>query len=119
MAEGRYADWNVRKVAESFATKRPKHVWFENSPNDYYTSLRSWAHLCANQLSMMELEERQLVIFMYNLGMDNVGVKTFDPSNNKQPSDFSPTEAHATQQPALDIAPGGKLGPNDSYGGTD
>ena len=105
MAEGRYADWNVRMVAESFASKRPKHEWFENSPNDYYTSLRSWAHICANQLHMMELEERQLIIFMYSLGMDNIGVKTFDPSNTRDPSDFVPSEAHNTQQAPLDIQP--------------
>ena len=113
MAEGRYADWNVRQVAQSFASKRHKHVWFENSPNDYYTSLRSWAHICANQLNMMELEERQLVIFMYSLGMDNIGVKTFDPSDAKAPNDFEPSEAHTTQQAALDIQPN-----NDSFGGT-
>ena len=125
MAEGRYADWNVRQVAQSFASKRPKHVWFENSPNDYYTSLRSWAHICANQLNMMELSERQLIIFIYALGMDNVGVKTFDPSdasgppNDYEPSEahpeveiFEPSEAHTTQQAALDIQP------NDSFGGT-
>ena len=105
MAEGRYADWNVRQVADSFASKRPKHEWFENSPNDYYTSLRSWAHICANQLNMMELEERQLIIFMYSLGMDNIGVKTFDPSDTRDPSDFVPSEAHNTQQAALDIQP--------------
>ena len=95
MAEGRYADWNVRMVAESFAKKRPKHEWFENSPNDYYTSLRSWAHICANQLHMMELSERQLIVFMYALGMEHTGVKTFDPSDNKTPSDYTPSEGHA------------------------
>ena len=119
MAEGRYADWNVRMVAQSFATKRPKQQWFENNPDDYYTSLRSWAHLCAHQLNMMQLEERQLIVFCYHLGMDNIGVKTFDPSDNKMPSDYEPSEAHASQQPALDIAPGGRLGPTESYGGTD
>jgi|TARA_Y100000034_G_scaffold126184_1_gene177043 hypothetical protein len=95
MAEGRYADWNVRMVAESFATKRPKHEWFENNPDDYSTSLRSWAHICAHQLHMMELEERQLIIFMYALGMDNIGVETFDPTNARAPSDFTPSEGRA------------------------
>ena len=53
----------------------------------------------------MELEERQLIIFMYSLGMDNIGVKTFDPSDTRDPSDFVPSEAHNTQQAALDIQP--------------
>ena len=105
MAEGRYADWNVRMVAESFATKRPKHEWFENNPDDYSTSLRSWAHICAHQLHMMELEERQLIIFMYALGMEHTGVKTFDPNNIQQQSDYVPSEGDKMNQAPLDIQP--------------
>jgi len=114
MAEGRYADWNVRLVAESFATKRPKMEWFENNPDDYNTSLRSWAHICAHQLHMMELQERQLIIFMYALGLEHIGVETFDPNNTRVPSDYVPSEADAYNAPGsfedyntppLDITP--------------
>ena len=64
---------------------------------------------------MMELEERQLIIFMYSLGMDNIGVKTFDPSNTRQPNDYVPSEGDKLNTPPLDIAPGGHLGPKDGY----
>ena len=29
MAEGRWADWQVRQIAENMAEKRPKRDWFE------------------------------------------------------------------------------------------
>ena len=64
MPEGRWADWQVREIAESFGDKRPKREWFD-SDDRYYTSLKSWAHLCAHQLHTLILEERQLVIFLY------------------------------------------------------
>lgn len=95
MAEGRYADWMVRKAAEAFAAKRPKREWFETHPDDYYTSLKSWSHICAHMLWDMELEERQLIIFIHHLGMEHIGVETFDPQDKgryTQDSDFSPNE---------------------------
>ena len=30
MAEGRWADWQVRQIAENVAEKRPKREWFEH-----------------------------------------------------------------------------------------
>ncbi len=42
MAEGRWADWQVRQIAENLAEKCPKRTWFEREPKDYYTSLKSW-----------------------------------------------------------------------------
>ena len=95
MPEGRYADWMVRQTAEAFATKRPKRDWFENNPDDYYTSLKSWSHICAHMLHNLELEERQLIIFIHHLGMEHVGVKTFDPQDKgrREPaSDYEPQE---------------------------
>ena len=53
----------------------------------------------------MQLEERQLIIFIHHLGVEHVGVQTFDPQHKGRQSDFVPTEAHASQQPALDIQP--------------
>ena len=101
MAEGRWADWQVRQLAENLAEKRPKRDWFEIASghpadrNDYATSLKSWSHICARQLYSMELEERQLIIFIYYLGSEHVGVETFDPQDKgkRQPStDFKPHE---------------------------
>ena len=43
----------------------------------------------------MELEERQLIIFIHHLGIEHVGVVTFDPQDKgrySQQSDFSPSE---------------------------
>jgi hypothetical protein len=43
----------------------------------------------------MELEERQLIIFVHHLGIEHVGVKTFDPQDKgryAQQSDFVPHE---------------------------
>jgi hypothetical protein len=43
----------------------------------------------------MELEERQLIIFIHHLGIEHVGVVTFDPQDKgryAQQSDFTPSE---------------------------
>jgi hypothetical protein len=94
MAEGRWADWQVRQIAENLAEKCPKRAWFEREPKDYYTSLKSWSHICARQLHSMELEERQLIIFVHHLGIEHVGVQTFDPQDKGLVTDFRPNESH-------------------------
>ena len=53
----------------------------------------------------MELEERQLIIFIHHLGIEHVGVQTFDPQDTRQHSDFVPTEGDAYNAPPLDIKP--------------
>ncbi len=88
---GAWSDWQVREIAHNFATKRPKREWFKMS-GDYLTSLKSWAHLCARQLSSMALEERQLLIFVYHMGLEHVGVQTFDPQDKGIKSEFEPSE---------------------------
>ena len=55
MAEGRWADWQVRQIAENVAEKRPKREWFKQDQEQYLTSLRSWSHITACMLSSMEL----------------------------------------------------------------
>jgi len=40
----------------------------------------------------MQLEERQLIIFIHHLGIEHVGVQTFDPQDTRQYSDFVPHE---------------------------
>ena len=102
MAEGRWGDWQVRLIAENLAEKCPKRAWFEdnNDNEDYFTSLKSWSHITARQLYSMELEERQLIIFVHHLGIEHVGVETFDPQDKgryAQQSDFVPSEADAYQ----------------------
>ena len=109
MAEGRWADWQVRIIAENMAEKRPKRDWFEDDENQkgYLTSLKSWSHITARQLYSMELEERQLIIFVHHLGIEHVGIETFDPQDKgryAQQSDFVPSEADAHNTPRLDIA---------------
>ena len=94
MAEVRLADWQVRQIAENMADKRPKITWFEREPGDYYTSLKSWSHICARQLHYMELEERQLIIFVHHLGIEHVGVQTFDPQDKGIKDDYRPNESH-------------------------
>ena len=102
MAEGRWADWQVRLIAENMAEKRPKREWFENGDDDvdykdYFTSLKSWSHITARQLYSMELEERQLIIFIHHLGIEHVGVETFDPQDKGRSalkSDFRPHEGN-------------------------
>ena len=93
MAEGRWADWQVRLLAENMAEKCPKREWFEvGSDENYLTSLKSWSHITARQLYSMELEERQLIIFIHHLGIEHVGVETFDPQDTRQHSDYRPHE---------------------------
>ena len=94
MAVGRWSDWQVRTIAENMAEKRPKREWFERQPDDYYTSLKSWSHICARQLHSMELEERQLIIFVHHLGIEHVGVQTFDPQDKGIKDDYRPNESH-------------------------
>ena len=110
MAEGRWADWQVRLIAENMAEKRPKRAWFEddNDNEDYFTSLKSWSHITARQLYSMELEERQLIIFVHHLGIEHIGVETFDPQDKgrySRQSDFVPSESDAFNSPPLDIQP--------------
>ena len=90
MAEGIWSNYNVKKIAEGFSQKRPRREWFDDI-HQYQTSLKSWAHLCANQLVNMELEERQMIIFMYHMGYEYSGVQTFDPNDRLDPpTDFLP-----------------------------
>jgi hypothetical protein len=110
MAEGRWGDWQVRLIAENLAEKCPKRAWFEdnNDNEDYFTSLKSWSHITARQLYSMELEERQLIIFIHHLGIEHVGVETFDPQDKgryAQQSDYTPSEADAYNSAPLDIQP--------------
>ena len=93
MAEGRWADWQVRLLAENMAQKCPKREWFEDDKDEnYLTSLKSWSHITARNLFSMELEERQLIIFIHHLGIEHVGVDTFDPQDTRQHSDYRPHE---------------------------
>jgi len=109
MAEGRWADWQVRQIAENMAEKCPKRDWFDGEDENYLTSLKSWAHICARQLHTMELDERQLIIFIHHLGIEHVGVQTFDPQDTRLHSDFVPSEGddapkvHPDNAPPLDI----------------
>ena len=109
MAEGRWADWQVRLIAENLAEKCPKREWFEvGSDENYLTSLKSWSHITARQLYSMELEERQLIIFIHHLGIEHVGVETFDPQDKgryAQQSDYIPSEGDKLNTPPLDIQP--------------
>ena len=94
MAEGRWADWQVRQIAQNMAEKRPKRESLEDDKDEnYLTSLKSWAHITARQLFSMKLEERQLIIFIHHLGIEHVGVETFDPQDKgSSPNDFKPHE---------------------------
>ena len=92
MPEGRYADWQVRQLAENFAAKCPKRDWFDGDDDSYYTSLKSWSHITARTLYSLELEERQLIIFIHHLGIEHIGMQTFDPQDTRQHSDYKPHE---------------------------
>ena len=97
MAEGLWAAWQVKSIATGFSQKRPKQDWFED-PHHYQTSLKSWAHLVARQLYTMELEERQLIMFMYHIGVEFSGVQTFDPNDiSALPSDYMPQNRAADE----------------------
>ena len=107
MAEGRWADWQVRQIAENLAEKRPKRDWFDGDGHqeNYLTSLKSWSHITARQLYSMELEERQMIIFIHHLGIEHVGMQTFDPQDTRQHSDYVPSEGDKMNTPPLDIQP--------------
>ena len=108
MAEGRWADWQVRQIAQNMAEKCPKRVWFDGDDDSYLTSLKSWSHITARQLYSMELEERQVIIFIHHLGIEHVGVETFDPQEKgryAQQSDYAPREGDKFNSPPLDIQP--------------
>ena len=106
MSNGSWADWQVRQIAENMAEKRPKREWFESDNDEnYLTSLKSWSHITARNLFSMELEERQLIIFIHHLGIEHVGVQTFDPQDTRLHSDFVPNEGDAYNAPPLDIQP--------------
>ena len=105
MSEGRWADWQVRLIAENLAEKCPKRDWFDGNDENYLTSLKSWSHITARQLYSMELDERQLIIFIHHLGIEHVGVQTFAPQDTRQHSDFMPNEGDAYNAPPLDIQP--------------
>ena len=105
MPDGRWSDWQVRLIAQNMAEKRPKRDWFDGEDENYLTSLKSWSHITARQLYSMELEERQLIIFIHHLGIEHVGVQTFDPQDTRQHSDFVPSEGDAYNAPPLDIQP--------------
>ena len=95
MAEGRWADWQVRQIASNMSEKCTKRVWFDGDDESYLTSLKSWSHICTRHLYSMELEERQMIIFMHHLGIEHVGVETFDPQDKgryTQETDFRPHE---------------------------
>ena len=95
MAEGRWADWQVRQIASNMAEKCPKRVWFDGDDEGYFTSLKSWSHITTRNLYSMELEERQMIIFIHHLAIEHVGVETFDPQDKgrySQGSDFRPKE---------------------------
>ena len=91
MAEGIWSNYNVKKIAEGFEKKRPRLEWFADL-HHYQTALKSWSHLCATHLVNMELEERQMIIFMYHMAYEKYGdVQTFDPHDKLDPtSDFLP-----------------------------
>ena len=106
MAEGRWADWQVRQIAENLAEKRPKRDWFDGEDDNYFTSLKSWSHITARQLYSMLLEERQMIIFIHHLGIEHIGMQTFDPQDTtRQQSDYVPSEGDKMNQAPLDIQP--------------
>ena len=106
MAEGRWADWQVRLLAENMAEKCPKRDWFDTGNDDsYLTSLKSWSHICARQLFSMELEERQLIIFIHHLGIEHIGIQTFDPQDTRTYSDYVPSEGDKLNTAPLNIQP--------------
>ena len=101
MPEGRWSDWQVRKLAENFAAKRPKREWF-NHDDHYEISHKSWAHLASKTLYELQLEERQLIIWIYHLGLEHVGVQTFDPTEKGLvQSDYTPQEGRTPHREIL------------------
>ena len=101
MPDGRWSDWQVRTLAENFAAKRPKREWF-NHDDHYEISHKSWAHLASKTLYELKLEERQLIIWIYHLGLEHVGVETFDPTEKGLvQSDYTPQENRAPHREIL------------------
>ena len=100
MPDGRWSDWQVRTLAENFASKRPKREWF-NHDDHYEISHKSWAHLAAKILHELQLEERQLIIWIYHLGLEHIGVETFDPTEKGLGSDYTPQESRAAHTEIL------------------
>ena len=101
MTEGRWSDWQVRTLAENFAAKRPKREWFSHDDH-YEISHKSWAHLAAKTLHELKLEERQLIIWLYHLGLEHIGVETFDPTEKGLvQSDYTPQEGRAAHTEIL------------------
>ena len=108
------------KVTNDISRTGTEHSVGGNDNEDYFTSLKSWSHITARQLYSMELEERQLIIFVHHLGIEHIGVETFDPQDKgrySKQSDFRPSEGDAYQDqvekfqtlntPPLDIQPKG------------
>ena len=106
MAEGRWADWQVRQIAENMAEKCPKREWFDGDDEKLsYITQELVTYYSQKSYISMELEERQLIIFIHHLGIEHVGVETFDPQDKgrfTQQSDYSPSEGDL---PPLDIQP--------------
>jgi hypothetical protein len=46
----------------------------------------------------MKLEDRQLMIFLHHLGIEHVGVQTFDPQDKGITSDFRPNEGQGNKK---------------------
>ena len=91
MSDTNWSDWQVRTLAENFAAKRPKREWFSHDDH-YEISHKSWAHLASKTLVELQLEERQLIIWIYHLGLEHVCVQTFDPTEKGLDSDYVPSE---------------------------
>ena len=73
MAEGRWADWQVRQIAQNMAEKCPKREWFDGDNENYLTSLKSWSHITTRQLYSMERRRVQ--------HLKSVHCITNDPTN--------------------------------------
>ena len=98
--EGQWSDWQVRTLAVNFGSKQPKRDWF-NVDEHYAISHKSWSHLVAKTLYELKLEERQLIIFMYHLSLEHIGIQTFDPTEKGLLSDYEPQESRAPTQEIL------------------
>jgi len=93
MAVGNWADWQVTLLADSLGVKKPKREWFKGEQNSYATSLRSWSHITGKILTELKLEERQMILFIYHLGLEHVGVDTFEITDDVR-SDYKPSEEY-------------------------
>jgi len=93
MAIGNWADWQIIQLASDLGEKRPKREWFRSDSRAYGISMKSWSHITSKILCSMKLEERQMLIFIHHLGIEHVGVETFDPSDGVV-SDYKPSEEY-------------------------